>query len=219
MSRTQRTTPTMTVLTGLGVARGIAIGPAHVTESGALEVPTYRIEAAEADAEIERFGRAVARAQKQLHKLRGQATKLPESAAEELGYLLQAHGQMLEGSRLVRGVERRVRDKLINAEAAVSQEVAEVAHAFSQMDDPYLAARGADVRDVGQRLLRCLMESPYRALADLREGTVVVADELTPADTALLDPRIVAGFATAYGGAQDHTEFDYELRAAFETFF
>jgi len=195
----------MTVLSGLGVSRGIAIGPAHVAESGALDVPNYRIGDDDLGREATRFSDAVAFARKQLQKLRNQAAKLPESAAEELGYLLQAHGQMLEGSRLVRGVERRIRDQRINAEAAVAQEVAQIAHAFSQMADPYLAERGRDVRDVGQRLLRSLMQSPYRALADLPEGTVVVADELTPADTALLDPRIVAGFVTAYGGAQDHT--------------
>jgi len=195
----------MKALMGLGVSRGIAIGPAHIAESGSLDVPNYRIEEAGIEGEHTRFATAVDYARGQLAKLRKQAAKLPGSAAEELGYLLQAHGQMLEGSRLVRGVESRIREQLINAESAVSQEVAEIAHVFSQMDDPYLAERGRDVRDVGQRLLRSLMQTPYRALADLAEGTVVVADELTPADTALLDPRIVAGFVTAYGGAQDHT--------------
>ena len=195
----------MVALTGLGVSRGIAIGPAHVAESGALDVPSFRIDEDGIAAELERFAAAVRVARRQLGKLRRRAATLPESAAEELGYLLQAHGQMLEGSRLVRGVERRVREQGINAEAAVAQEVAGIEHAFSRMNDSYLAERGRDVRDVGQRLLRCLMRTPYRALADLPPGTVVVADELTPADTALLDPARVAGFATAFGGAQDHT--------------
>ncbi len=141
----------------------------------------------------------------QIDKLAMKASDLPASAAEELGYLLQAHGQMLQGSRLVRGVEKRIRGERLNAEAAVSQEVGEISHAFSQMEDSYLSERSKDVRDVGQRLLRCLMQTPYRALADLPMGTVVVADELTPADTALLDPHLVAGFVTAVGGAQDHT--------------
>ena len=130
-------------LTGIGVARGIAIGPVHVSESGALDVPTYRVPASGIDAEVIRFHDAVSRAQQQLKKLRSQAAKLPDGAAEELGYLLEAHGQMLEGSRLVRGVETRIREHQLNAEAAVSQEVAQIAHAFSQMDDPYLAERGA----------------------------------------------------------------------------
>jgi len=191
--------------TGLGVSRGIAIGPAYVTESGTLDVPTQSIAAKAVDAEVERFEAAVDKARDQIGKLSSKAEALPANAAEELGYLLAAHGQMLEGSRLVRGVAERIRKGRMNAEAAVAEEVREIAEVFSAMEDSYLAERSKDVRDVGQRLLRNLMEKPYRALADLPHGTVVVADELTPADTALLDPAHVAGFVTAVGGAQDHT--------------
>jgi phosphoenolpyruvate-protein phosphotransferase (PTS system enzyme I) len=204
MSDSGKLSPTFE-LKGIGVARGIAIGPAFVSESGTLDVPTYKLKAKEVDKEIARFEGAVKDALTQIDKLAKKASDLPASAAEELGYLLQAHGQMLQGSRLVRGVEKRIRGEKLNAEAAVSQEVGEISHAFSQMEDSYLSERSKDVRDVGQRLLRCLMQTPYRALADLPMGTVVVADELTPADTALLDPHLVAGFVTAVGGAQDHT--------------
>jgi phosphoenolpyruvate-protein phosphotransferase (PTS system enzyme I) len=205
MSRPLVKTEPNTMLDGLGVARGIAIGPAHVAESGALDVPTHLIEADEVEAELERFHTAIADAGKQIKKLRRKAATLPASASEELGYLLDAHSHMLEGSRLVRGVDQRIGEQRLNAEAAVSQEVSEIALAFSQMEDRYLAERGRDVRDVGQRLLRCLMKSPYQAFADLPEGSVIIADELTPADTALLDPRKIAGFVTLTGGAQDHT--------------
>ena len=205
MSRPSGKPQANTTLKGLGVARGIAIGPAHVAESGTLDVPTYLIETNEIEAELERFHAAIAEAGKQITKLRRKAATLPASASEELGYLLDAHSHMLEGSRLVRGVDQRIREQHLNAEAGVSQEVSEIALAFSQMEDLYLAERGRDVRDVGQRLLRCLMKSPYQAFADLPEGSVIVADELTPADTALLDPRKIAGFVTVTGGAQDHT--------------
>ncbi|MEE8247104.1 MAG: phosphoenolpyruvate--protein phosphotransferase, partial [Alphaproteobacteria bacterium] len=93
----------------------------------------------------------------------------------------------------------------INAEAAVAEELAEIAQAFAAMKDEYLSSRVQDVRDVGARLLRHLMKVPYRAFSDLAEGTVIIAEELTPADTALMDPRLVAGFATALGGVQGHT--------------
>ncbi len=192
-------------LKGLGVSRGIAIGPAFVTESGTLDVPTYALDASATAGEIARFGASVEKSRNQIVKLAAKAKDLPESAAEELEVLLEAHGRMLEGSRLVRGVENRIREQRINAEAAVSQEVGEIAHAFERMEDSYLAERGKDVRDVGQRLIRNLMAEPYRALTELAAGTVVVADELTPADTALLDPEKVAGFVAEVGGAQDHT--------------
>ena len=205
MSRQRKTSRSNVILRGLGVARGIAIGPAHIAESGTLDVPTHELAKSAIDDEIERFHAAIAEAGTQIDKLRRKASSLPESAAEELGYLLDAHNHMLEGSRLVRGVDKRIRDERLNAEAAVSQEVSEIAQVFSQMEDSYLAARARDVRDVGQRLLRCLMKTPYQAFTDLPEGSVIVADELTPADTALLDPHKIAGFVTATGGAQDHT--------------
>ncbi|MFQ5984032.1 MAG: phosphoenolpyruvate--protein phosphotransferase [Alphaproteobacteria bacterium] len=191
--------------TGLGVAPGIAIGPAHVVESGAVDVPVYEIPPEGVSAERERFGAAVALAQRQIGRLRAKVRNLRGSAAEELGYLLDAHAQMLKGSRLVRGVERRIADRRINAEAAVHEELAEITRAFAGMTDAYLAARVQDVRDVGARLVRSLTNTPYKAFTGLPKGTLVVAEELTPADIALMDPQRVGGFATALGGAEGHT--------------
>jgi phosphotransferase system enzyme I (PtsI) len=193
------------VFEGLGVSHGIAIGPAHIVESGAVDVPKYAIPADGAAGERERFAAAVVKAQAQVRKLRAKTKALPASAAEELGYLLDAHEQMLSGSRLVRGVDRRIGENLINAEAAVAEELTVIAQAFSAMNDTYLAARVRDVRDVGARLLRCLTRAPYQAFSQLPVGTVIIAEELTPADTALLDPKRIAGFVTALGGAEDHT--------------
>ena len=112
---------------------------------------------------------------------------------------------MVTNSRLTRGVEQRIRTQGINAEAAVQAEIATIAQTFAAMDDAYLAARIADVREVGRRLIRNLMQHDYKAFAMLPAGTVVMAEELTPADTALLDPRRVAGIATVLGGAEGHT--------------
>ncbi|MFQ5785692.1 MAG: phosphoenolpyruvate--protein phosphotransferase, partial [Alphaproteobacteria bacterium] len=192
-------------LDGLGVAVGIAIGPAHVIDPGVIDVPKYNVPPDGIAAERARFADAVERARAQIGKLRSKAVSLPGSAAEELGYLLEAHGQMLAGSRLVRGVDRRIAEQGINAEAAVSEELSEIGQAFAAMEDDYLAGRVQDVRDVAARLLRCLMEVPYQAFSGLDEGSVIIAEELTPADTALMDPRVVAGFATTLGGAQGHT--------------
>ena len=189
---------------GLGVSPGIAIGPAHVVEPGVIEVPTYGIDAGDVDAERARFARAVGRARKQVEKLRAKAATLPGSAAEELGYLLNAHAQMLADSRLVRGVERRISEERINAEAAVAEELAQIAQAFADMEDDYLAARIQDIRDVGGRILRSLMKVPYQAFSDLPEGSVIIAEELTPADTAQMDPARIGGMATALGGPQGH---------------
>jgi phosphoenolpyruvate-protein phosphotransferase (PTS system enzyme I) len=193
------------VLHGLGVAPGIAMGPAFVTEQGEVPVPERRIDPDQISGERQRFEQAVQFSLKQLKKLKGKAAALPASAAEEMGYLLDAHVAMLSNSRLVRGVERRIRDERVNAERAVQLEIAGIGESFAAMEDVYLAQRIDDVRVVGARLLRNLTQTPYAAFQHLPEGSVILAEELSPADTALMDPRRVAGFAAVLGGSEGHT--------------
>ena len=100
---------------GLGVSPGIAIGPAHVVESGFEQVPEYVVIPDEIEAERERFAAAVAKSLRQTRKLKSKAAALPESAAEELDFLLDAHLAILSGSRLIRGVERRISEDRYNA--------------------------------------------------------------------------------------------------------
>ena len=192
-------------LEGLGVSSGIAIGPIHVRESGAVEVSEYRIQPKHLDSELARFSEAVKRTRRQLLKLKSKAQTLPEATAEELGYLLDAHLHMLEGSRLIRGVEDRISGKFLNAEAAVQAEISEIGKGFAAMEDSYLAARMEDIREVGNRLVRSLTKSPPTAFSTLPKGSIVVTEEITPADTALLDPSRVAGFTTTLGGPESHT--------------
>jgi len=113
-------------LRGLGVSPGVAIGPAFITEDGDVPVPERRIDPEEISAERQRFEQAVQFSLKQLKKLKGKAAALPASASEEMGYLLDAHVAMLSNSRLVRGVERRIREERINAERAVQMEIAAI---------------------------------------------------------------------------------------------
>ncbi len=193
------------VLTGLAVSPGIAVGTAWCSEAGALPVPEYDLAPSALADERQRFADAVAFAVKQLKKLKTKAATLPDSAAEELGYLLDARLQMLSGSRLVRGVDKRIVQARINAEAAVQAEIEAITEGFEKMGDAYLAARADDIREVGDRLIRNLMKQPYQAFQSLPENSVVIAEELTPADTVLLDPARVVAFATEIGGTESHT--------------
>ena len=190
---------------GVGVAAGIAIGPAHVVESGALNIPEYRIKRNQVAGEIARFQAALKSSEKQIDSLRSKTRKLPPAVAEELGFLLDAHKQMLAGSRLVRGVEQRIAEKRRNAEAAVQLEISLIVRGFAELQDTYIAARMQDVRDVGARIIRSLMETPYQAFKMAPYGSVIVATEITPADTALMEPGEIAGFASGMGGAEGHT--------------
>jgi phosphoenolpyruvate-protein phosphotransferase (PTS system enzyme I) len=192
-------------LSGLAVSPGIAIGPAHIVEGGDLPVAENHVPQSEIEAERGRFTEAVGVSLKQLRKVKAKAAGLPSSAAEEVGYLLDAHLAMLSNSRLVRGVDDRIARTRINAERAVQIEIDEIAESFAAMRDPYLAARIDDIRVVGTRLIRNLIKKPYVTYSAVTDGAVILAEELTPADTALIDPERVAGFAAVSGGAESHT--------------
>jgi phosphoenolpyruvate-protein phosphotransferase (PTS system enzyme I) len=194
------------VLHGLGVSEGIAIGTAHLNERGIMEVPDYPVAAAARAAEHGRLDAAVKRSRRQVEKLRAKAATLPDTVAEELGFLLDAHLHMLADSRLIRGAARRISEDGRNAEAAVQAEIAEIAAGFAAVEDSYLAARIQDVREVGDRLVRSLTNRPYQALSHLPPGSVILTEELSPAETALIAPGgDVAGFATVLGGVESHT--------------
>lgn len=190
---------------GFGVAAGIAIGPAYVRESGAVDVPERRIPKKDIGAEKKRLDIAIRLARRQIRKLQSRAKAKSGANGEELTYLLDAYLRMLQDSRLVRGAENRIADDQINAEAAVKAEIASIAEVFQAMDDSYIAARIDDIREIGNRLLRNLTKTPVKPFSAAPEGSIVVAEQLTPADTAQLDPAMVAGAATMLGSAEGHT--------------
>ena len=196
---------TETVIRGIPISPGIGIGRAHVVETGQLAVPEYTIGENDTVAEQKRFSQAVATSNRQVQRLKNKAAQLPAAAADDISLLLDAHLAMLSDSRLVRGVLNRIDTERINAEAAVQAEIQLIVQVFAQMEDSYLSARMADVREVGSRLIRNLMQRPYRAFSDLPPGTVLLAEELTPADVALIEPGRIAAIATVLGGPQGHT--------------
>jgi phosphotransferase system enzyme I (PtsI) len=193
------------VFEGLGVSPGIAVGAAYLRESGELQVLEYQIPTGKIAAEVLRFRDAVARSQRQVGKLQAKAENIHGTAAEELGYLLEAHLQMLKSTSLIGGIVRRIEGERCNAEAAVMAEIGAVSKNFAAMDDAYLRSRGQEVREVGLRVVRNLTKTTYSSFGHLTPGSIIIAEEITPADTALMDPRQVGGFASALGGAESHT--------------
>lgn len=193
------------VLEGIAAAPGIAIGLAHRHEHGQVHVPEYRIPQARIEEETERFRQAAKTAGQQVDDLLAKAKRLPSAAAEEMGYLLEAYLQMLKGSRLVRGVEARIKSERVNAETAVMREIGEIVEGLAAVDDAYLASRAADISEVGARLIRALNKSSWRPFEKLSKDAIILADEVSPADAALLDPKLVLGLATQGGGMESHT--------------
>ncbi|MDE1153055.1 MAG: phosphoenolpyruvate--protein phosphotransferase [Micavibrio sp.] len=191
------------IFTGLGVSSGIAIGPAYIVQLDRPKAPVFSI--TDVEGEQARFAAAVDEVRIDLEALKDSAAALPDTAAEEITLLLEAHLAMISGSRLIRFALKKIADDKCNAEAALDHAVRDIADQFRALKDNYIAARIDDVEAVGNRLMRALLKLPYMALDSVPVGGIVLAKEISPADTALLDPRRFIGLGTVHGGAAGHT--------------
>jgi phosphoenolpyruvate-protein phosphotransferase len=187
-------------LGGIPASRGIAIGPAFRFRETALRFDRYTVE--DPDAEWARFEAAT-------HEARGQLAAVYARAEAESGAkqaaIFQAHMLMLEDPELLGAVRTAIEDQGVNAEAALSDAADMYARMLESLDDEYLSARAADVRDVAARVLRALLGLSESPTAGLAAPSVLLARDLTPSDTVLLDKSLVLGFCTAEGGATSHT--------------
>lgn len=193
------------ILDGVQLSPGIAIGEGFMLETVAVEAPFYPIAVEAVAMELERFDKACKRAHKQITKLQTKAEALPAEAAEDIVMLLEVHLALVGESRLTKGVYERIKNQRINAEQAVIQEIAHLSKPFDEMEDNYLAGRVKELEDVGRRLVRNLLERKYVALKSVPVGGVVLSEEVTPADTAFMNPDKISGFVTMVGGRQSHT--------------
>ena len=192
-------------LHGHGVSRGIAIGKAHLLERGQLEVSEYAVAAKEIDSEIKRLEQALTVGRQQLRAIRDQ---IPQQTAADIAAFIDTHLLMLEDSALTHEPARIIRELACNAEWALKLQRDALVRVFDEMDDPYLRTRRDDIDHVVQRVQRILLnegplshEMPDSKLRDY----VVLADDLTPADTVLMEHHGIAAFVTEYGGPTSHT--------------
>ncbi|MCU0946337.1 MAG: phosphoenolpyruvate--protein phosphotransferase [Rubritepida sp.] len=195
-------------LGGIAVAPGIAIGQVYDTTEVAADVPRRAIAEAEAEAERTRLSEAAALSRKQVTKLKARLGVLPEEAQAELEPLLDAYILMLGNSRLLRGARKRIGEELLAAETAVFDEAEGIAGAILATKDDDKAGlnrRAGEVREIARRLIRNLTATPFRSLKGVPQGAILVAEELTPADAALLEPGRIAAVCTEEGGADGHT--------------
>lgn len=192
-------------LYGMGVARGVAIGRVHVLERDQLEIPEYAIPPIYRDEEIQRFQNALAVARQQLRAVR---EHIPSTTPGDIAAFIDAHLLMLEDAALSAEPMRLVRELGCNAEWALKLQRDALVSVFEEMDDPYLRTRKDDVDHVVNRIQRILLnQKPLKhEVPDSRmRGHIVLADDLTPADTVLMQHNGIAAFATEYGGPTSHT--------------
>ncbi len=189
-------------LSGIGVSRGIAIGKAHFMR-GSIEVVESAIPAHLLEDEIGRFLAAVDSARSQLHDLHEQ---VPAGTGINIASFIETHLLMLNDATLCNAPVELMRDLHCNAEWALKLQRDAVVSVFEKMDDPYLRTRRDDVDHVVNRILRILLNHDQQHRDRLAlQGAVVLADDLTPAETVLLDHQGIAAFATESGGPLSHT--------------
>ncbi|MEM7209334.1 MAG: phosphoenolpyruvate--protein phosphotransferase [Pseudomonadota bacterium] len=193
------------MFSGVGVSRGIAIGTVHRLQRHDIEVGEISLNSQDIPAEIERFNTAVDTARTQLHNI---VDNIPLTLNVEIGAFIEAHLMMLDDDILAEGTARIIKERQCNAEWALKLQMERIGQVFDAMEDEYLATRKNDISHVIQRIMRALQNiGPPEHDHDPQvwEGKIVVADDLTPADTIVMQHHGVAGFATESGGPLSHT--------------
>ncbi len=192
-------------LSGIGVARGIAIGRVQRLHVGDVAVEEYTLPKSAVAAEVKRFEGAQRRARDQLRNVRAQ---IPAGTPADIAAFIDTHLLMMDDRTLTEAVVTRIREQRCNAEAALCRQRDALIAVFEQMDDAYLRTRRDDVEHVAARILRLLLKkaAPARsAQAVAIEPTVIVADDLTPADVILMPQQNIVGFITEFGGPLSHS--------------
>ncbi len=188
----------MTVL-GKSVFSGIAIGRIALLEHGDNQVKRTKVE--DVEAEVARFEAAKETAKVQLQELYDKALK---EVGEVNAAIFEVHGMMLEDLDYVESIVNIIRTQELNAEYAVATTGDNFSEMFAAMDDDYMKARAADVKDISNRVIAVLQGKSGTGI-NSDEPVIVIADDLAPSETVQLDKSKVLAFVTKYGSANSHT--------------
>lgn len=184
---------------GKGVSKGVAAGPISFYRRPSGEISRRSV--TDTAAELARFHDACETAKEQLGVLHDKALA---EAGEDAAMLFEAHQMMLDDLDFVESIEGLIENDRLNAEAAVSDTGAQFAEMFAAMDDSYMQARAADIRDISTRVVGILTgEGESGIVSDV--PCIVAADDLAPSETVQLDKSLILGFITAGGSANSHT--------------
>ena len=199
----------MTSLTlhGIPVSRGIAIGRAHLLTPAALEVKHYLINADQVEAEAVRLRQAIEAVIKELQMIEA---SLPKESPAELAAFLKVHGLLLADQTLSDAALLLIQERFYNAEWALLTQIDNLLAQFDEIEDPYLRERKADIRQIGDRILKMLMGSaavlsPQKPEKASSATMIVVAHDIGPADMLQFRDCAVAGFITDLSAQNSHT--------------
>jgi phosphotransferase system enzyme I (PtsI) len=187
---------------GIPVSPGIIVGKAHLVDRSKVKILyQYLIDKKQVAGEVERFENAIRATEEQIKVLKN---RVPEHVKEH-SFILDSHVMILKDSMLRDSTIRRIEEEKINAEWALKKSFHEIRKIFAQIDDEYISNRIQDVENVSERILRNLSGEMLESLAEIRERVIIVAHDLSPADTTELNISKVMGFITDVGGQTSHT--------------
>jgi len=189
-------------ISGIGVSKGIAIGEAFVLAREQLNATQTSIPQPLIKAEIKRFKKALSLANKQLHDIK---KKIAKNTADDIVVFIDTHLLMLEDPAFDEGTIANIKEHACNAEWALQMQGERLVQVFDEMEDPYLRTRKDDVLHVVKRIQKALAGNDDTIDDRSYKGKIIIADDLTPADTIMMQHHKVAGFITEYGGPLSHT--------------
>lgn len=184
---------------GKSVYKGIVMGPVAVLKKNDYQVKRARIE--DSEAEVKRVKEAVEVSKKQLGRLYDKAVR---EVGEASAAIFEVHQMMLEDEDYLESMENMIRIELVNAEYAAAATGDNFAEMFAAMDDEYMKARSADVKDISERLVRNLSGEGDNDLSSM-EPSIIVADDLSPSETVQMDKEKILAFVTVHGSTNSHT--------------
>lgn len=185
---------------GIAASKGYAIGKIFIKEDINIEVVEKSIDNIEK--EKERFKNALISTKEQLERIKDKAQK--EVGAEKAA-VFDSHIMLLDDPEFAGAVEMNIESNKVNSEKALQEVIDMYSSIFAAMEDEYMRERGADIKDVGKRIMLNLMGKSSNSMDDLDKDTIIVAQDLTPSDTAQLDKEKVIAFLTNIGGRTSHS--------------
>jgi len=191
------------VLKGVGVSPGIVIGKAYLFDRFDTQVPLYHLKNKTlVSQEVRRFKTAIKETEIQLQELKN---KLSDLGGMEPLYIIDVHIMIMKDRRFIDTTVQNIREQAVNAEWALRITIDKYREIFDKMEEDYLRGRISDIQFVGQGILRNLAGKKRETAQDIGEAVILVAKELSPADTAQIKIDKFLGFATDFGGKTSHT--------------
>jgi len=191
------------LLKGIGVSPGIIIGEAFLVDPREIELTTIPLNTdAEIKHELSRVKQALSESKQQLLTVK---KEVEHKKIKEASYIIDAQILILEDKLLIENITTTIKEKKIDAASAVKDTVRRLSKSFDEIGDEYLRERRSDIDYIGERIMRNILGRKRQDLSKIKEKSIIVAHDLSPADTANLDVDVVMGFVTNSGGKTSHT--------------